>query len=63
MNEFATKGLDRLTLESLEDENIKPKEDYPYVWRVGNKDLSLTEIESLYRMAKLRAADFEVRNA
>lgn len=63
MADFTKTNMERLVLESLEYDNIKPKEDYPYVWKVGNKNLSLTEINALYKMANLRATDFEKRNA
>ena len=61
MADFTKTELNRLSLESLEDENITPKEDYPLVWKVGNKNITFSQIESLYKMAKLRADDFEER--
>ena len=61
MADFTKTRMDELTLESLADENIKPKEDYPYVWKVGNKNLSLSEIQDLYKMATMRAVEFEMR--
>lgn len=53
---------DELTLSYLEEQNnIKPKEDYPMVWFVGNKAVSFSEIEDLYRVAKIRKEQFEER--
>lgn len=55
---------DELTLSHLADEsNIKPKEDFPLVWKVGNKIVTFSEIEDLYHLAKIRKDQFEERIA
>lgn len=53
--------LEELDLSILFDENIKPKEDHPFVWKVGNKLVTFGEIETLYKLAKMRADQFEER--
>lgn len=58
---FIENPMDELTIESLAEENIRPKFRFPYVWRIGNKDVTFGEIEDLYRMAKLRKEEFENR--
>lgn len=55
---------EELTCSMLKDEsNIKPKEDFPLVWYVGNKAVSYSEIEDLYKLAKMRKDQFEERMA
>lgn len=61
MSKFAVTASQKLDLVILEENNIKPKKDFPYIWKVGNKNLCLTDIEHLYNMAKLRAEEFEKR--
>jgi len=56
---------DNLEMKMLAEENIIPKVDsddtsYPLVWRVGNKLVTFSEIEMLYRQAKRQAVDFGI---
>ena len=56
---------DNLEMKMLAEENIIPKVDsddtsYPLVWRVGNKLVTFSEIEMLYKQAKRQAVDFGI---
>lgn len=61
MEKYIKEFSDKIIFEYLEEINIKPKPDFPYVWKVGNKDVVIGEIEDLLRMAKLRVQDYEER--
>ena len=61
MTKFTTLPSQDLTLEMLAENNITPKDDYPYMWKVGNKHVGIGELEDLLEMAKLRVAEFEAR--
>jgi len=52
---------EKLTLDLLADDNIKPKENYPMCWKVGNKVVTMGQIEDLYKMAMMRKEQFEKR--
>ncbi len=61
MDEFVNTLNEELNLSMLADENIKPKVNSPLVWKVGNKNITFTDIEMLYKLAKLRKEKFEER--
>ena len=48
-------------LRLLEKEGIVPKPGFPYVWKVGNKELWSCDIEVLYKLSKIRKEEYEKR--
>ena len=51
--------LEELNLSMLFDDNIKPKKHHPLVWKVGNKIVTIGQIEDLYKLAMMRKEQFE----